>query len=171
MTGTDLNAVYEHLLGLVGLQQFHDFGVMSALAFGRFATASTDYNPRYFDIDVAREQSFEERPAPPMFLSSVFGWDAGPEQEQLRSDGAGADRHEGMDLAGLRLMGAGQDIEFLEPLYPGAHVVATSSLDAVELKHGRSGDFLVITLLWRYTRQDGAVLSTNRERLIARQAA
>lgn len=65
-------------------------------------------------------------------------------------------------------MGAGQDLEFHHPVRAGVSVVVHTSLDDVQLKHGRSGSLLLLRIRRRFTDEDGTPLVTCHESFIAR---
>ena len=146
-------------------------GRISATGFQRFAVAAGETDPVYFDDDAARAAGFAGAVAPPLFLSSVLGWGAGASDADLRPDGAASDDTAGLPLTGLRLMGAGQDIDVHAPLHDGVHVVRETSVEDVTLKEGRSGPFLIVTLLRRFLDESGTPLLTSRENFIARPEA
>lgn len=153
----------------VGDRLVVSLGRMSAVHFARFAGATGDANPRYVDDAAARAQGFPGVVAPPLLLSSVMRWDAGPPEGGLRADGAAAeDELASLPLAGLRLMGAGQDLEFVEPVVDGAQVTMEVTVDDVQLKRARSGPMLLVRLSRRYRDERGVELVRCRETFIAR---
>lgn len=83
---------------------------------------------------------------PPLYLSSVMGWDAGPNEEELRPDGAAREQLADVPVEGLRLMGAGQDLQFHQPIVAGARLVQRTRVEDVQLKDGRSAPFLLLRL-------------------------
>ena len=157
---TDLVDVYERLVEAQGATTTLDLGEVRACDFRRFAYAVGDINPRYFDEPVAE--------APPIFLTAVMGWEAGPLESDLRADGSVPTATAGLPLEGLRLMGAGQELEFHRPAVDGQRVTMDLSIEAVSLKKGKSGDLIVLTLLRRYHDSAGNALVTCHENLIAR---
>jgi acyl dehydratase len=161
-------AAYERAQAAVGQVHELPLGRMNAKEFQRFAYATGDLNPIYTDDEAAREQGLPGAVAPPLYLSGVMGWEPGPAEADLRPDGTGRTETVGLPLEGLRLMGAGQDIELLHPVVDGMHIVAHVSLDGVELKHGRSGTLLLLRVLRRYVDGDGREVLTCRESFIAR---
>jgi acyl dehydratase len=153
---------------LIDVRHTADLGTLRAAHFQRFAIASNDPNPRYTDEETARDQGFEGLAAPPMFLTAVLGWSAGPRTSDLRADGADGSRIEnGFTLPSLRLMGAGQDIELVREVEDGMQVHTTTWIDSVELKQGRSGPLILIVLQSTYEAGD-ELLTRCRETLIAR---
>ncbi len=165
---TVFESAYERAKEIVGQVHRMDLGRMSRKEFQRFAYATGDLNPRYLDDEAARAVGLPEAVAPPLFLSGVMGWETGPAEEDLRPDGTGRSETAGLSLEGLRLMGAGQDLEFLHHVVDGTHVVADISLDDVQLKQGRTGPLLLVRILRRYFDGDGREVLTCRESFIAR---
>lgn len=152
----DWDAVYQELTEHVGRTSTRSLGRVSALQFQRFAVAAGD------------PEGFSAAVAPPLFLSSVMGWGAGPAEGDLRADGLGPGETESLPLEGLRIMGAGQALEFFRPVVDGCEVTEEVSLEDVQLKEGRSGMLLVYRLLHRYYDQDGQELLQCREHFIGR---
>lgn len=166
----DWDARYQELAAHVGRVSRRPLGRVSALQFQRFAVAAGDPAPRYFSDEQARSEGFPAAVAPPLFLSSVMGWDAGPAEGSLRADGLGPGpgETESLPLDDLRIMGAGQSLEFLQPVTDSCQVTEEVSLEDVRLKQGRSGPLLVYRLLRRYYDQDGQELLRCREHFIGR---
>jgi acyl dehydratase len=165
----DWDEVCARLRARVGERTVLALGRMSALHFQRFALATGDANPRYLDEEAARAQGFPGVVAPPLLLSAVMRFDAGPPEAGLRADGASTEEElASLPLAGLRLMGAGQDLEFVEPVVDGAEVSMEVTVEDVELKRARSGPMLLIRLSRRYRDQRGVELVRCRETFFAR---
>jgi acyl dehydratase len=164
----DWEAVRQDLAEHVGRISTRSLGQISALQFQRFAVASGDPSARYFSDEHARSEGFPEVVAPPLFLSSVMGWEPGPADRHLRADGLGPGETESLPLEGLRIMGAGQALEFFLPVTDGCEVTEEVSLEDVQLKEGRNGPFVVYRLLRRYYNQTGQELLRCREHFIGR---
>lgn len=165
---TDWDLVYAAAKDSIGDVKTYSLGRMSALQFQRFAVAAGDKSRCYFDDEHARLQGYPAAIAPPLFLSSVLGWEAGPDEDCLRPDGAGRQEIGSLPLAGLRLMGAGQELEFFQPIVEGCQVTEEVSVDTAELKQGKQGKFLIFTLLRRYFDESRGELLRCRESFIAR---
>jgi acyl dehydratase len=161
-------AVYEEVKRGIGKTTRLKLGVVRQREFQRFAVASGDHNPLYFDDNFAKSAGYPCASAPALFLSSVLGWEAGPHEELLRPDGTAGQEVALLPIAGLRLMGGGQDLEFHRPVTDGMEVTMELGTESVELKQGRSGPFLVITLSRKYLDQEQRPLVTCRESFIAR---
>jgi hypothetical protein len=159
-----LRQAYEGLRTVLGQEQSQRLGALNGRDLERFAIASHD--PRWASQDGRPSGTVPE--APPLYLSSVMGWSAGPRENELRADGSGLDETRGLPLDGVRLMGAGQSLEFHEPVREGDSVVVHTSLTDVELKTGRSGDLLILQISRRFTDDSGRPLVTCRESFIAR---
>ncbi|WP_051426251.1 FAS1-like dehydratase domain-containing protein [Jiangella gansuensis] len=150
----DLDRAYERLRLQLGVERHERLGVVPVRDLERFAVAAGTPEPWHA--------------APPLYLSSVMGWGAGPGEDELRPDGSGAAETRGLPLDGVRLMGAGQDLELHEPVHAGMVVVVHTRLTGVRRKRGRSGAFLVLEVLRRFTGDDGRPLVTCRESFVAR---
>jgi acyl dehydratase len=143
-------------------------GSVCARDIARFAVASGEDSPIYTSAEAARAAGYEGIPCPPLLLSSVIEWGAGPPLAELRDDGTGVGREGWLPLAGLRLMGGGQDLELHRPVLAGTDFLATPELVAVERKRGGGGELILLTIETVYMTSDGERLVTCRETLIAR---
>lgn len=161
-------AIYENVKRQIGKTERISLGTVRERDFQRFATACGNQNPVFFDDQAARAAGYDGITAHPLFLSSVMGWDAGPSNEALRADGTAGQEVALLPIEGLRLMGAGQQLEFHYPVSDGMAVTMELGTEAVELKEGRSGQFLVIRLVRHYRDQKERMLVTCRETFIAR---
>ncbi|WP_028922656.1 FAS1-like dehydratase domain-containing protein [Pseudonocardia acaciae] len=153
---SDFDAAYDAIRAKVGDVTTTRIGPIRALDFQRFAVASGETPGRY------------DEHAPPLFLTSVLGWGDGPVDDELRPDGTGTEETADLPLSGLRLMGAGQELEFGEPLCDGVTVTVETSIADVQLKEGRSGRLMLLTILRAYSDESGRRLVTCRENFIAR---
>lgn len=161
-------AIYEKVKARIGKTERIKLGTIRERDFQRFAVAAGNLNPLFFDEAAAKAAGYSSIIAPPLFLSSVMGWEPGPPQEALRSDGTAGQEVAALPVEGLRLMGGGQDLEFHHPVTDGMQVTMELGPEGVELKEGRSGQFLVIRLTRRYRDQNKRLLVTCRESFIAR---
>ncbi|TDC53974.1 hypothetical protein E1212_04075 [Jiangella ureilytica] len=156
-TGGDgaIAAAARRLAAETGVTRRRDLGSLAARDLERFALASGSALP-------------PDGQAPPLYLSSVMGWSPGPPEAELRPDGSGTDETRGLPLEGLRLMGAGQDLEFHRPVRAGDHVVEHTTLTDVRHKAGRSGDLLVLRVRRVFADGSDRPLVTCDETFIAR---
>ncbi len=147
-------------------EQVRQLGQISALMFQRYAIAVGDLNPVYFDDAAARAAGYPGVVAPPNFLTSVLGWEAGPPEGELLEDGT-EPKNLVPEIQGLRLMGGGHELTIEQPVRPGDIVTARRKL--VEL-YQREAKFGLLTFAISeivYTNQRGEHLVTCRETVIA----
>jgi acyl dehydratase len=152
-----LTAIFDRVKSVIGSPFAVQTGVVSTTDLQRFAVASDDYNPVYFDDEAAQGAGHDGLAAPPLYLSSVLGWGAGPPEKELRADGIGNELAM-LPIDGVSLMGVGQELEFLEPVRAGMSFRLVSTLEDVEIKHGRSGVFLLLTIAREFTDADRTVV-------------
>jgi acyl dehydratase len=151
----------------IGRVQQVSIGRVEARDLQRFAISVGGPNPA-LDGPQGGQAGSAEIEAPPLYLSSVMSWDGGPTEEQLRPDGVGEEQIGGVSLEGLRLMGAGQELEFHEPVLSGTELTMEVSVVDVQCKAGKTGTLLLLVLLRRYLTTDGVALLSCRETLIGR---
>lgn len=104
----------------------------------------------------------------PLYLSSVLAWGAGPAESELLPDGNAADPFAGVDVSGLRLMAGGQDVVFHRDLEPDTPIVLEVTILDAQLKRGRGGTLLLLTVDRRYSDSFGLVMEC-RETFIGRE--
>jgi acyl dehydratase len=132
----------------------------------RFALAVGDTNPIYFDESAARDAGYRGVVVPPNFLP----WALAPCRplDELRQDGLYKARGKRVTLRAKRMMFAGEEWEYLAPVYAGDAVTTAVRLEALEEKQGNSGPFVLQTTETRYTNQHGVLVARARGRGIAR---
>jgi len=132
----------------------------------RFALAAGDTNPIYLDESAAREAGYRGVVVPPIFLA----WALAPYRplDELRKDGLYRARGKRVTLRAKRMMFAGEEWEYLAPVYAGDTMTATLRLESLEEKQGSSGPFVLQTTETRYTNQHGVLVARARGRSIAR---
>jgi hydroxyacyl-ACP dehydratase HTD2-like protein with hotdog domain len=155
--GSAVAAGYELLRGLIGTTGPELRATVRARDFERFAVA----------VGIDRSDA-DPAVAPLLFAPAIQDWDAGPALSELRADGTGADRTSFLPLEGFRLMGGGQELEFHAPVRDGTELRIRSTLDGVELKHGRSGDLVILALTTVYADEQGQPLITCRDTTLVR---
>jgi len=162
-----LEAIFDRVKSALGTPFSVQTGTVTTTDLQRFAVASDDYNPIYFDDQAALGAGHEGLAAPPLYLSSVLGWGAGPPESELRADGIGNELAM-LPIDGVSLMGVGQELEFLGPVRAGMAFRLVSTLEDVEIKHGRSGAFLLLTIAREFTNAAGGVITRCRESYVGR---
>ena len=151
---------------MIGQEVGRNSGVVYQKEAQRWAAAVGDVNPRYFDLDAAKEQGFRDTPIPPLFLSQVM--QGVTIRDNLRADGIPGRGGGDIPLRNAnRRMAGGEEYEFLEPIYPGDTLTSTSRIANIEEKTGRSGRFVLVTRETTYTNQDSVVVARARSSLIA----
>lgn len=149
MTEDAIAAAAERLAAETGVTRRRDLGPLAARDLERFAVVAGG-------------------PVAQLYLSSVMDWSTGPQESDLREDGTGSEATRGLPLDGLRLMGAGQELEFHRPVRAGDRVVEHTTLLGVRRRSGRSGDLLLLTVRRRFTDDADRPLVTCDETFVAR---
>ncbi|MCL4746767.1 MAG: MaoC family dehydratase [Burkholderiaceae bacterium] len=143
-------------------------GEITAIAFQRYAIAVGDLNPIYFDDAAARAAGYPGIVAPPNYLSSVLGWEAGPAEGELLPDGL--ERNASVaEIQGLRLMGGGHDLAFGAPVRPGDIISASRKLLELYERESKMGPLIFAVSEIVYSNQRGENVVTCRETVIAAQ--
>ena len=114
----------------------------------RFAEAIGDPNPLYTDEVAARRSRYGGIIAPPTFLRAV-----------------GAEMVE-VDLPGSRLLDAGSEWEYFEPVRPGDVITATARIVDVRERPLRVGPAIFLVQEITYTNQLGQKVAVQRSTLI-----
>lgn len=154
---------------LVGREVVRRTGVVRKEAFQRWAVAVKDHNPLYFDAEYARSRGYRDVVMPPLFLQDI----SHPvlPLDELSPDGMPL---EGEVYAVLafpecpRRMSAGTEMTFHLPLYDGDRIEASSVIESIDQKSGRSGEFVVAKWRTTYSRDDGVVVAEEIRSIIAR---
>jgi acyl dehydratase len=168
MGSSPIRDAYERVKERIGAVDRVALGRVSRLEFQRLAVACGDDNPLYFDDEFSRTAGYESIIAPPLYLSSQMDFGPGAPEETLRSDGTTGKESISLPIEGLRIMGAGQQIEFHRPLYEGTEAVMEVRVEAAEFKEGRSGEFIVVRLLRKYMDSENNPLLTCVENFVVR---
>lgn len=155
---TRIQDVHASALAAVGTTTTTRLGKVSARDLGRYDVAVTGSLPGH-EGDLSR----------PLFLTSVLAWGEGPQERDLLPDGNAADPFAGFDVAGLRLMGGGQELTFHRDLAPGVPVSVEVALASADLKETRSGHLLVLVVERRYSDEQGLLVEC-RETFLGREA-
>lgn len=160
-----LESYREVMTGRIGQRSRHYLGVVDALLIRRYAVAIDDPNPLYHDADAARAAGYDNIVAPPNLLSAIVDWSAGAFDQELKADGT-----IGMgDTDGLRIMGAGEEMEFLKPVVAGSRVFAEDFVERVEVKSGRSGPLVFVTLAHDIVDENNDAFNRNHRTVMVRQ--
>lgn len=157
--GSPLSLYYQHALTDVGRVVEANLGVVDARWIERFHVAIGMPLPRRCSSDDAMV-------APANFLAAIHHWGAGPGEDELALDGVVLPA--AAAVRGLRSMGAGEEMTFIEPVRSGTEVVLRSVLETVVPKSGRSGPSVFETRLNEFRAGDGRLLNSNRKTIVRR---
>lgn len=136
----------------------------------RFAYAATDENPIYFDDEAARAAGYDRAIAPPTFVASMLDYTDGPPESALKEDGVADGLFPSIVKSDALLMGGGQEIEFLEPIYIGDEVTMTRNVvDFYKRPSKRFGELSFIVMVSEGVNQDGLKVVRITDTLIAQQ--
>jgi acyl dehydratase len=149
-------------------------GTVDAQTIGRYALTIGATDPCHYDRAAARSAGYPDVVAPPNMLAAIVEWGIGSPESQLQTDGTPQDGGETPlgdgDLA-LRVMGAGEEMELVNPVIAGTELVLETTLEAVTPKQTRSGTCVFVTTLHTFISADGAVLNRNRRTVALRNPA
>jgi hydroxyacyl-ACP dehydratase HTD2-like protein with hotdog domain len=73
------------------------------------------------------------------------------------------------DTGGLRIMGAGEEMEFLKPVVAGSRVYAEDFVERVEVKAGRSGPLIFVTLAHDFLDENNNAFNRNHRTVMVRK--
>lgn len=144
-------------------------GTLDATTISRYAMTIGATDPIHYDRVAARAAGHADIVAPPNLLAAVVEWGVGTTEADLRPDGTppGGDLPLGGDL-GLRVMGAGEEMEMVNPVTADADLVLETTLEAVTPKQTRSGPCVFVTTNNKFLSADGTVLNRNRRTVVLR---
>ncbi len=172
-TARDQDA-YAAFRGLVGKPQVS--APLDADMLRRFVHAIMDDDPAYHDAATAPHGVIEAPPLYPVHAMRSAAGALDPLESVARDPDADGTGDLASTLHGLppvhgvfkRLLNGGNEIEFHRCLRIGERVVATPRYSSIELKHGRSGDMLLVVIETQFTIELGELLLTNRQTAIWR---
>jgi len=169
--GTPLAAYYAETQPRTGaVLERRSLGTLDAVTIGRYAMTIGATDPAHYDRAAARSAGYPDVVAPPNLLAATVEWGIGTPEAQLGPDGTPDDGDTplgGGDL-GLRVMGAGEEMELVNPVTAGTELVLETTLEAVTPKKTRDGTCVFVTTLNAFMSADGAVLNRNRRTVVLR---
>lgn len=168
--GTPLAVYYADAAPRIGTVLVRrDLGALDAVTIGRYAMTTGATDPIHYDRDAARAAGHADVVAPANLLAAVVEWGLGTPERDLRPDGTPVDGDTPLgDGLGLRVMGAGEEMELVNPVTAGTELVLETALDAVTPKQTRSGPCVFVTTRHTFTSGDGTVLNRNRRTVVLR---
>lgn len=169
--GTPLAAYYAQTQPRVGaVLSRRSLGTLDAVTIGRYALTIGAADPAHYDAAAARSAGYADVVAPPNMLAAMVEWGIGTPEAQLQPDGTPNDGETPLgdgDL-GLRVMGAGEEMELVNPAIAGTEVMLETTLEAVTPKQTRSGTCVFVTTVHTFVAAEGAVLNRNRRTVVLR---
>ena len=140
-------------------------GTLDAVTIARYAMTIGAADPSHYDPAAARSAGYAAVVAPPNMLAAIVQWGVGTPEAELGSDGT---PHDGeVPLGdGLRVMGAGEEMELVNPAIAGTEVVLETTLESITPKQTRAGACVFVTTLNTFMSADGAVLNRNRRTVV-----
>jgi hydroxyacyl-ACP dehydratase HTD2-like protein with hotdog domain len=169
--GTPLATYYTQTQPRVGAVLSHrNVGLLDAVTIGRYAMTIGASDPVHYDAAAARTAGYADVVAPPNLLAAIVEWGVGTPEADLQPDGTPNDGETplGDPGLGLRVMGAGEEMELVNPVVAGTELVVESTLEAVTPKQARTGPCVFVTTLNTFTSADGTVLNRNRRTVVLR---
>ena len=117
------------------------------------------------DIAAARAAGYANVDAPPNLLAAMVEWGVGTPESQLGSDGT-PDAGDIPLADGLRVMGAGEEMELVNPAVAGTEIVLETTLESITPKRTRAGTCVFVTTLNTFPAGYGTVLNCNRRTVV-----
>ena len=143
-------------------------GTLDAVTIGRYAMTIGALDPSHYDKEAAWSAGHADVVAPPNLLAAMVEWGVGTPESRLQADGTPVDGEIPLGDLGLRVMGAGEEMELVNPVVAGTEVVLETSLESVTPKQTRSGTCVFVTTTNTFMSVDGAVFNRNRRTVVLR---
>jgi hypothetical protein len=168
--GTPLGVYYAQTQPRTGaVLSRRSLGTLDRVSIGRYALTIGATDPAHYDPAAARSAGYADVVAPPNMLAATVEWGIGTPEAQLQPDGTPLDGETPVgDSLGLRVMGAGEEMELVSPVIAGTEVVLETTLEAVTPKQTRSGTCVFVTTIHTFSSAEGAVLNRNRRTVVLR---
>jgi hydroxyacyl-ACP dehydratase HTD2-like protein with hotdog domain len=169
--GTPLAAYYIETQPRVGtVLSRGTVGPLDAATIGRYAMTIGATDPIHYDRAAARSAGYTDVVAPPNLLAAIVEWGVGTPEAGLQPDGTPTDGETPLGDAelGLRVMGAGEEMELVNPVVAGTELVLESKLQSVTPKQTRTGTCVFVTTLNTFSAADGTVLNRNQRTVVLR---
>ena len=148
----------------------HSLGRLDRVTIGRYAMTIGAADPVHYDSAAARAAGYADVVAPPNMLAATVEWGVGTPQTELQADGTplSGEIPLGEGGLGLRVMGAGEEMELVNPVVAGTELVFETVLEAVTPKQARSGPCVFVTTRHTFLSAEGTVLNRNRRTVVLR---
>lgn len=173
-SGTPLATYYAQTAPRVGeTLSRRAIGTLDAVTIGRYAMTIGAAHRSHYEAEAARSAGYPDVVAPPNMLAAIVEWGVGTPEARLLPDGTPLEGD--MPLRegelGLRVMGAGEEMELVNPVTAGTELVLETTLESVTPKQTRSGPCVFVTTLNTFSAADGTVLNRNRRTVALRNPA
>jgi hydroxyacyl-ACP dehydratase HTD2-like protein with hotdog domain len=167
--GTALSQYYTETQPRVGTVLSRcSLGTLDAVTISRYAMTIGALDPSHYDREAAWSAGHADIVAPPNLLAAMVEWGVGTPESRLQDDGTPVDGEMPLGDLGLRVMGAGEEMELVSPVVAGTEVVLETTLESVTPKQTRSGPCVFVTTTHTFMSADGAVLNRNRRTVVLR---
>ena len=168
--GTALEVYYARTQPRTGaVLSRRSLGTLDRVSIGRYALTIGATDPAHYDPAAALAAGYADVVAPPNMLAATAEWGVGTPEARLQPDGLPPDGETPLgDDLGLRVMGAGEEMELVNPVIAGTEVVLQATLEAVTPKQTRSGTCVFVTTVHTFMSAEGAVLNRNRRTVVLR---
>jgi hydroxyacyl-ACP dehydratase HTD2-like protein with hotdog domain len=167
--GTPLAQYYTETQPRIGaVLSRRSLGTLDAVTIGRYAMTIGAVDPSHYDKEAAGSAGHADVVAPPNLLAAMVEWGVGTPESRLQADGTPVDGEIPLGDLGLRVMGAGEEMELVNPVVAGTEVMLETSLESVIPKQTRSGTCVFVTTTNTFMSVDGAVFNRNRRTVVLR---
>ena len=167
--GTPLAQYYTETQPRIGaVLSRRSLGTLDAVTIGRYAMTIGAPDPSHYDPAAAWSAGHADVVAPPNLLAAMVEWGVGTPESRLQADGTPVDGEMPLGDLGLRVMGAGEEMELVNPVVAGTEVVLETALESVTPKQTRSGTCVFVTTTNTFMSVDGAVFNRNRRTVVLR---
>ena len=167
--GTPLAQYYTETQPRIGaVLSRRSLGTLDAVTIGRYAMTIGALDPSHYDKQAAWSAGHADVVAPPNLLAAMVEWGVGTPESCLQADGTPVDGEIPLGDLGLRVMGAGEEMELVNPVVAGTEVVLETSLESITPKQTRSGTCVFVTTTNTFMSVDGAVFNRNRRTVVLR---
>jgi acyl dehydratase len=163
-----MQAALDQLHGQIGRPTRDEIGPVAPIWARRFALASGETDPVFFDDAAAAAAGYAGTPLPPLLLSSTRSWTPGPDRDDLGEDGMVLTDVGYPAGSGLRTLGGGQSLQFHADALAGVDLAVEAEIKDVRTKEGRSGELLIVEVERRFLTADGELLITCDETRLLR---
>ncbi len=168
MSENESRLINDAARALIGRETETYLGKLSLRDCQRYALATGDLNPLYFDDEYARRSAYGGLIAPPNMLTAVRVWGSGAREDELAADGVVDLPEEKLPIRLQRRMAGGQELIFHAPVRPGDGITRRGGIISMEERSGRSGDLVVMVREDRYYNEREELLVTCRETVLVR---